>query len=120
MATSIGDLVLVHYEGNPAFYARIEDITADHKPGWYHVQMMTLMVPSSEFSWILREEYINGDVFTMGGDEMRMEKVEPPKGLMPQGSGQEAEENNLSTDGKGAAKKGNGKGKVVSLMDRKK
>ncbi|MBI9074707.1 MAG: hypothetical protein JEZ02_04775 [Desulfatibacillum sp.] len=120
MATSIGDLVLVHHEGKPAFYARIEDITADHKPGWYHVLMLTLMVPSSEFSWILREEYINGDIFTMGGDEMRLEKVDPPKALRPQGTGQELQEEKKSSDGKKASKKGTGKGKVVSLMDRKK
>lgn len=120
MATSIGDLVLVHYEGNPAFYARIEDIEADHKPGWYHVHMMALMTPSHEFSWILREEYINGDVFTMGGNKMRLEKVGPPRGLIPQGTGAESSMEDSSTDGKKSGGKKGGQAKVVSLMDRKK
>ena len=74
--TGIGDVVLVHYEKQPAFFARIEDINADVKPGWYSVRLQVLSVPLSEVSWLLREEYINGGEFTMGGVPVRLEKVE--------------------------------------------
>ncbi|MEW5736597.1 MAG: hypothetical protein AB1921_17265 [Thermodesulfobacteriota bacterium] len=74
--TEIGDVVLVHYEKDPAFFARIEDIYADVKPGWFSVRMQVLAVPLSEITWILREEYINGGEFTMGGKPVRLEKVE--------------------------------------------
>jgi len=74
----IGDLVLVHIEQNPAFFARIEGITADGKPSWYQVRLMVLAVPSFEITWILREAYINGETFTMEGKPMRIEKLPPP------------------------------------------
>ena len=41
MATT-GDIVLIHVEEQPAFFARIEDIAADSKPGWYQVRLLIL------------------------------------------------------------------------------
>jgi hypothetical protein len=69
--TREGDVVLVYMEGNPAFFARVEAITADVKPGWYQVKMLVLQVPLMVISWILREVYINGEEFTMGGRPVR-------------------------------------------------
>ncbi len=74
MAT-IGDLVLVYQEEQPAFFARIEDISADSKPGWYQVKFVVLQVPVAEHVWILREGYISGETFTMNGVRIRIEKV---------------------------------------------
>ena len=71
---SIGDLVLVYREDRPAFFARIEDISANHKPDWYQVRLLVLQLPVIETVWILREEYINGESFTMGGHKIRIEK----------------------------------------------
>ena len=47
MAT-VGDLVLIHFEEQPAFFARIEDIAADRKPGWYEVRLLILQMPVTE------------------------------------------------------------------------
>jgi hypothetical protein len=44
MAT-INDLVLVHLDRKPAFYARIDDITPDIKRGWYQVELLVLSLP---------------------------------------------------------------------------
>lgn len=74
MAT-MGDVVLVHVEDRPAFFARIEDICADRKRDWYQVRLLLLQVPMAELIMILREEYINGETFTMEGRNMRIEKV---------------------------------------------
>ena len=41
MAT-IHDLVLAHIDNKPAFYARIEEITPDVKPGWWKVKLLVL------------------------------------------------------------------------------
>jgi hypothetical protein len=71
-----GDLVLVHYRDKPAFYARIEAIDPDIRRDWYQVTLLILTVPSQTVTWILREEYINGGTFTMGGEPIRLEKVE--------------------------------------------
>lgn len=74
MAT-INDIVLVHFDQAPLFYARIEDINPDVKPGWYKVRIQALSHPPQDITWILREEYIEGAEFTMGGRPMRLEKL---------------------------------------------
>jgi len=40
-----GDLVLVHVEDRPAFFARIECISPDVKLDWYQVTLLVLQVP---------------------------------------------------------------------------
>jgi len=82
LMADIGDLVLVHLEQDPVFFARVEDIVADSKPAWYQVRLMVLAVPSFEITWILREAYINGEPFTMEGKAMRIEKLPPPDALL--------------------------------------
>lgn len=70
-----GDVVLIHYQDNPTVYARIEEIEPDVKKDWYHVTLLFLTIPSQVVTWILREEYINGAPFTMGGQPMKLEPV---------------------------------------------
>ena len=115
MAT-INDIVLVYFEKEPLFYARIEDINPDVKPGWYSVRIQALTMPTQDISWILREEYIDGAEFTMGGKAMRLEKLEP---LVP---GQAPVENSAPGEKKRPARSGKkpASGKVVSLFDRSK
>lgn len=117
MATTINDLVLVHIDNKPGFYARIEDVSPDVKAGWWRVKLLVLTVPLEIYTWILEETQINGAPFTMGGTPIRMEKVvspihgdaasvpSPPQ-PPPTSSGEEMDQ------AKG--------GKVVSLLDRKK
>lgn len=76
--TAEGDVVLVYMEGEPAFFARVEAIAGDVKPEWFQVKMLVLQVPLVVITWILREAYINGEEFTMGGRPIRMEKVVAP------------------------------------------
>ena len=73
-----GDLVLVHYEDQPVVYARIEAIEPDIKKDWLQVSLLILTIPFQSVTWILREEYINGEGFTMGGKAMKIERVESP------------------------------------------
>jgi len=70
-----GDVVLVHYQDKPAMYARIEEINPDIKKDWYQVTFLLLTIPAQTVTWILREEYINGAPFTMGGQPMRLDEV---------------------------------------------
>ncbi|HBA89906.1 MAG TPA: hypothetical protein DCZ75_18505 [Geobacter sp.] len=106
MAT-LNDLVLVHIDNKPSFYARIEEISPDVKPGWWKVKLLVLTVPLQVYTWILDESQVNGAPFTMGGTPIMLEKVESP----------EPPNKPLTSVGKGAARKG---GNVVSLFDRKK
>jgi hypothetical protein len=71
-----GDVVLIHYEDQPVVYARIEAIEPDVKRSWYRVTLLILTIPAQVVTWILREEYINGATFTMGGKVIKFEKVD--------------------------------------------
>ena len=77
MAT-IGDVVEVYYREKPAFFARIDSITLDIKKNWFLVELLVLTTPLRKITWTLREEYINGVPFTMEGNEIRIEAINPP------------------------------------------
>ncbi len=104
------DLVLIYFEDKPLSFARIEDILPDHKPNWYHVKLLLLQIPLQVVTWILRDAYINGEEFTMGGKRMRLEKVVSPPETQPQGD--------LPTQTEPEEKTGGAK--VISLKDLKK
>jgi hypothetical protein len=75
MPTDINDIILVHLNEAPAFFARIEAIVQDVKPEWWQVKLLVLEVPSKTIDWILRDQYIQGETFTMGGTPVRIEKI---------------------------------------------
>jgi hypothetical protein len=114
MSTTINDLVLIHIDSKPGFYARIEDVSPDVKPGWWRVKLLVLTVPLEIYTWILEEAQINGTPFTMGGTPIRMEKVVSPlsREAVPSPHAPESPLDEPPDKGKGA--------KVVSLLDRKK
>jgi hypothetical protein len=72
------DLVLIYLENQPVFFARIENIFPDSKPGWVRMTFLILQIPVSLGEWILLPEYIQGEEFTMGGKKVLIEKVEVP------------------------------------------
>ena len=108
MAT-INDLVLVHVDEKPGFYARIDDISPDVKQGWWQVKLLVLTFPLQVFTWILDESQIEGAGFTMGGTPLRLEKLAAPYEDQP--SDQPRDPGPAS---------GGGDRKVVSLADRRK
>ncbi len=70
-----GEVVLVYYQDQPTVYARIESIEPDIKKGWFLATLLILTVPARTVTWILREAYIDGEPFTMGGIPVRLEEV---------------------------------------------
>ncbi|OGP62334.1 MAG: hypothetical protein A2V65_05320 [Deltaproteobacteria bacterium RBG_13_49_15] len=78
MATE-GDMVLIYFEDKPISFARIEKIEPDVKAGWRRIKLFILQLPMQSVTWILRNAYINGEAFTMGGKRMRLEKVSCPE-----------------------------------------
>jgi hypothetical protein len=120
-----GDLVLVHIEGNPAFFARVEMIRPDLKPEWYQVKLLILQVPLVVATWILRRAYIDGDEFTMGGRPVRMVKVVSPEeieeAVASKSEGPTAIQGPpADPESSSEATKAKRRGKVVSLADRRK
>ena len=108
--TSINDIVLIYYEDQPFSFARIEDIAADVKKDWFHVKLLLLQLPLETITWILKDVYINGDEFTMGGKRMRFEKVVAPKDVTKAETKDEKD---------GPSEQKTGSATVVSLSDRK-
>lgn len=113
MAT-IHDLVLVHVDNRPGFYARIDDISPDVKKGWWIVKLLVLTFPLQVYTWILDESQIDGAPFTMGGTPLMIEKIESPV--------HHSKSADIPALEPAAAHVGNesDRSKVVSLMDRKK
>ncbi len=114
MATE-NDLVLIYLEDKPLSFARIEDISADSKPDWYHVRLLLLQVPLQIVTWILRDVYINGDEFTMNVKRMRLELV-----VVPEESERRGPETDREDDADTTPASDPSKAKVISLADLKK
>ena len=72
-----GDVILVHLEDKPAFFARVEEILPDVKAGWRRLRFKVLTVPLQEMTWILEPSQIDGEPFTMGGTPLRIERLPP-------------------------------------------
>jgi hypothetical protein len=64
---ALNDLVLVHLDRQPAFYARVNEIAPDVKRGWHQVELFILTLPPQTVTWILDNHHLQGEEFTMGG-----------------------------------------------------
>jgi hypothetical protein len=84
---NVQDVVLVHIDNKPAFFARIEGIAADMKPGWWQVTFLVLQLPLQVRTWILDSSQVAGEPFTMGGTPVRLERVEPYRATPSDGEG---------------------------------
>lgn len=113
MAT-IHDLVLIHVDNKPGFYARIEEVTADVKPGWWQVKLLVLTFPMQVFTWILDDFQMDGADFTMGGTPLKMELLVSPVEL------ERLEEEKAEKERQLKARQEGGTPKVISLQDRRK
>lgn len=70
-----GDVVLVHLDGKPAGYARLEEIRRHARPGWYECDLLFLAQPLQPVTWILEREQVDGTPFTMGGRPVQIERL---------------------------------------------
>lgn len=115
MAT-INDVVLVYVDQKPGFYARIDEIVPDSKPGWWQAKLLVLTFPLQVFTWILDEYQLEGADFTMGGTPLRMELLVSPIELERVENEKKEKEKELAKK----ARKEMGAQKVISLQDRRK
>ncbi len=96
----IGEVVLIYYQNEPSVYARIEAIEPDIKKDWYQITLLLLTIPTQTVRWILREAYIDGEPFTMGGVPMRLEEVKPSVIMEPDQAEEDQAPANKSRPGK--------------------
>ena len=73
------DVVLIYLEDSPVSFARVESIEPDSKKDWYQIKLLMLQIPVQVVTWILKDIYINGEEFFMGGKRMRLEVVKCPE-----------------------------------------
>jgi hypothetical protein len=111
-------------DNNPAFFARVDEISADVKPGWFNVKLLVLQIPLLSVTWILREAYYNGQEFTMGGRAMRIEKVVAPVEKHADESAEDKKKGppkpELVVPKKDKEAKGGKQGNVISISERRK
>jgi len=105
------DIILIHIENKPSFFARVEKIYPDLKPGWWRVKLLILQVPVIIATWILDNEQIRGAEFTMNGTPVRIEKIVPPADPESENS-TEAEKNT-------PPKKANKSARIISMNKKK-
>ena len=82
------DVILVHVDERPTFYARVEEILLDRKPGWRQIRFQALTLPPQELTWTLEPSQIDGDTFTMGGTPVRIERLSDPEPTVDPNSGE--------------------------------
>ena len=114
---ALQEVVLLHVEDQPVSFARVENITPDHKPGWYHIKLLLLQLPYQVVTWILRDVYIDGEEFTMGGKRMRLAKVICPEDERADGGAGEPKSQKGPSDTVPAP---SSSATVISLSDHKK
>lgn len=78
MATE-NDIVLIYMEDSPVFFARVEEIWPDVKKDWFNIELLVLQIPVKVIVWTLKDIYINGTEFFMGGKKMRIEVINAPR-----------------------------------------
>lgn len=108
------EIVLIHVDDKPGFYARIEEIEPDVKPGWWQVKLLVLTFPLQVFTWILDEFQLEGAPFTMGGTPLRLEEVVSPVERERAEIEKQEKERQIKMRQEG------GTPKVISLHDRRK
>lgn len=74
-----GEVVLLYFHEKPSLFARIEDIRADIKKGWWRVTLLPLMLPLQKVTWILDNDQLRGAEFTMQQNPVRIERVVAPE-----------------------------------------
>ena len=112
--TATNDIVLIHVDNKPGFYARVEEIAPDVKPGWWQVKLLVLTFPLQIFTWILDEFQLEGAPFTMGGTPLRLEDIVSPSEL------ERIEIEKQEKERQAKIRREGGASKVISLQDRRK
>jgi len=86
--TEFNDLILIYQEGQPLFYARVDDMIPDPRPGfkgWFTVEITCLTVPVAPMSIGLNYKQVyEAEPFTMAGKDMLIEYIPPKKLVTPE------------------------------------
>ncbi len=113
------DIVLVYMEDSPIFFARVENISPDVKKDWFNIELLVLQIPIKVVVWTLKDIYINGTEFFMGGKRMKIEVVHAPDGRFIDESEDKLQDNSITQLNQEKRDKGDREdgGEIISLAD---
>lgn len=118
-STQPGDVVLIHFREQPASYARVEDIRLHERRGWFFCDLLFLSVPPQPITWILQRHQIDGEIFTMGGESVRIERLPELASLHGRSARDSGAAERSGAESAAARSEGAPRGaKVVSLFPR--
>lgn len=80
VVTIPGNIILIISNQKEGIYAYVDDIAPDSKPGWWRITFQILL-PTPDFKpikkmWILDDQQIRGQEFTMGGIKHQLQKTD--------------------------------------------
>ncbi|MEA1968177.1 MAG: hypothetical protein U9N77_08155 [Thermodesulfobacteriota bacterium] len=116
------DIVLIYMEDTPVSFARVEDIRADMKKDWFQIKLLMFQIPLNVITWILKDIYIDGEEFFMGGKKMKLEVVQCPeeKDLPAENPFSTAKHQNRNKEKAPELKKESRNAEIISFADLKK
>ena len=76
-----GEVILVYVNEEPTFFARVEEVMPDQRKGWWNLTFTMLTIPLQRVTWILDDEQMRGQNFTMNGVPMQISRVEAPDAI---------------------------------------
>lgn len=94
-----GEVILVHIEEEPGFFALIERIEPDRKKGWWQMTFLVLAIPLKRMTWILDDDQVRGQPFEMSKVPIQLLKLEAPEEDLPKTRTKKSQQRPKAGDG---------------------
>jgi hypothetical protein len=70
-----GEVILIHLDGSPAYFARVDRIEPDVKDGWWKLEFLLLTLPAERITWVIEEPHMAGAQFMIGETLIWIEQI---------------------------------------------
>jgi hypothetical protein len=72
-----GEVILIHLDSSPAYFARVDRIEPDVKDGWWNLEFLLLTLPAERITWVIEESHMAGAQFMIGETLIWIEQIPP-------------------------------------------
>ncbi len=72
-----GEVILIHLDGSPTYFARVDRIEPDVKDGWWKLEFLLLTLPAERITWVIEESHMAGAQFMIGETLIWIEQIRP-------------------------------------------
>jgi len=70
-----GEVILIHLDGSPAYFAQVDRIEPDVKDGWWKLELLLLTLPAERITWVINESHMTGAQFMIGETLIWIEQI---------------------------------------------